>query len=127
MRVCCGDWTRVLGPSPTYALGLTGVFLDPPYSHAEREKTLYRVEMDVATAVRDWAVEAGKNPLMRVALCGYDGEHEMPPDWLTYYWKATGGYGSQSKDGRGRENSKREVVWFSPACLQPTQQGKFKE
>ena len=122
VRVCCGDWTRVLGPSPTFALGLTGVFLDPPYSHAEREKNLYNEDNDISGAVREWAIEAGKNPLMRVALCGYRGEYEMPSDWLTYSWSTNGGYGSQGH-GRGRENKSREVVWFSPACLQPSQQG----
>lgn len=29
VRVCCGDWSRVCGPTPTYKIGLTGVFLDP--------------------------------------------------------------------------------------------------
>ena len=31
VRVCCGDWSRVCGPTPTVKLGTTGVFLDPPY------------------------------------------------------------------------------------------------
>src|SRR5580692_8324035 len=26
VRVCCGDWSRICGPSPTIKLGLTGVF-----------------------------------------------------------------------------------------------------
>ena len=41
VRVTCGDWTRVLGPSVTWKHGLTGVVLDPPYSHSERTKDLY--------------------------------------------------------------------------------------
>ena len=52
VRVCCGDWSRICGPSPTIKLGTTGVFLDPPYA-----------------------------------------------------------------DAAGRENSGRERIWFSPACL----------
>ena len=60
----------------------------------------------------------------RIAPCGYEGEHEMPPSWTTLRWKAKGGYGSQG-DGRGRENAEREVAWFSPHCLEPTQQGQF--
>ena len=31
VRVACGDWTRVLGPSVTWRHGTTAVFLDPPY------------------------------------------------------------------------------------------------
>src|SRR5579863_1799160 len=33
VRVCCGDWSRVVTPSVTWNIGggmLTGVFLDPP-------------------------------------------------------------------------------------------------
>ena len=32
VRVCCGDWSRVCGPSVTIKHGITGVFLDPPYA-----------------------------------------------------------------------------------------------
>lgn len=34
VRVCCGDWKRVLTPSVTEAIGTTAVLLDPPYSAA---------------------------------------------------------------------------------------------
>jgi hypothetical protein len=116
VRVCCGDWTRVLGPSPTTCLGLTAVFLDPPYSDEERDPALYATDSGtVAADVRTWALAHGDDPLLRIALCGYEGEHEMP-GWSAVRWKAKGGYGSQG-DGRGRENASREVVWFSPRCL----------
>ena len=120
VRVCSGDWSRVCGPMPTEKLGLTAVFLDPPYStEAGRDMNIYNEDSgDVAHAVRAWALEHGDNPLMRIALCGYDGEHAMPDSWERLAWKANGGYGSQG-EGRGRENSEREVVWFSKACLKP--------
>ena len=95
VRVCCGDWTRVLGPSPTFALGMTGIFLDPPYSQEIRSDNLYRIEDDVSKAVREWCLENGDNPLLRIALCGYEGEHSMPDSWECYSWKANGGYGGQ--------------------------------
>ena len=77
VRVCCGDWTRVCGPTPTIHQGLTAVFLDPPYSHSERDSGLYRVEKTVNDDVRAWALKWGRHPLMRIALCGYEGEgHE---------------------------------------------------
>ena len=45
----------------------------------------------------------------------------MPEDWECVHWKAHGGYGSQGDaEGRGRENSQREVIWFSPHCLTDT-------
>lgn len=125
VRVCSGDWSRVCGTTPTEKLGITGVFLDPPYSHDERDSDLYAMEMATASAVREWAIERGDNPLYRIALCGYEGEHEMPSNWHVYRWKAHGGYGSQG-EGRGRENAAREVVWFSPHCLKHEQIALFE-
>jgi DNA adenine methylase len=117
VRVCSGDWTRVCGPTPTFKNGLTGVFLDPPYQQDSRAD-VYRVEEPVNASVRAWAIENGRNPLLRIALCGYEGEHEMPEGWEVYCWQANGGYGLQG-GGRGRENRKKERTWFSPACLKP--------
>ena len=114
-RVTCGDFARVLGPSVTWRHGTTAVFLDPPYDLAQRA-SVYAVETDAAHRARAWAIENGDNPLLRIALCGYDGEHAMPDGWKLLRWKAAGGYGSQA-DGRGRENAARECVWFSPHCL----------
>jgi site-specific DNA-adenine methylase len=62
VRVICGDWTRVTGPSVTWKHGVTAVFLDPPYSHAERDKQLYSHDNDVAADVRQWAIANGDNP-----------------------------------------------------------------
>ena len=123
VRVCCGDWSRVLGPSVTFKHGITGVFLDPPYADAaDRVSDLYSVDsLTVAHDVRRWALENGDNPLLRIALCGYDGEHEMP-GWDCVAWKALGGYGSQ---GENNENANRERIWFSPHCLGGRQRGLF--
>lgn len=120
VRVCCGDWSRVLGESVTIKNGMTSVFLDPPYGgESGREASLYSTDsLTVASDVRDWAISNGDNPLLRIALCGYEGEHEMPNSWECVAWKAAGGYGSQA-DGRGRENANRERIWFSPNCIKP--------
>jgi hypothetical protein len=119
VRVCCGDWSRICGPTPTVKQGLTGVFLDPPYGDGDRVADLYAVDsMSVAADVRAWALEWGDDPRMRIALCGYEGEHDMPPSWECVAWKAHGGYGSQGNE-QGRENAARERIWFSPHCLKP--------
>ena len=129
VRVCCGDWSRVCGPSVTIGHGLTGVFLDPPYSaEAGRDMNIYAT--DCGTVAHDaarWAIEAGRDPLFRIALCGYEGEHTFPPDWDCHAWKAHGGYGhlSDDTDGIGRVNSRRERIWFSPACLPRVQRDLF--
>ena len=126
VRVCCGDWSRVCGPTPTVKLGITGVLLDPPYAtEANRTEALYAVDdLSVAHAVRVWALEHGDDPRIRIALCGYEGEHVMPESWTVAEWKAAGGYGSQG-DGRGRENGARERIWFSPHCLNEPQPKLF--
>jgi hypothetical protein len=121
VRVCCGDWSRVCGPTPTVKQGLTGVFLDPPYDQGERDAELYAVETPVAAEVRAWCLANGADPRLRIALCGYDGEGHDELEragWDVVAWKARGGYGSQG-NGDGRGNAARERIWFSPHCLKP--------
>ena len=116
VRVCCGDWLRVLGPSPTHRMGLTGVLLDPPYDVVGTDYG--QSSAGISTAVREWAIANGDNPDMRIALCGYidEGHAEaMPDSWECVAWKCGGGYNNLG-DG---ENRKRERIWFSPACEQP--------
>lgn len=118
VRVACGQWDRVLGDSVTIKHGFTAVLLDPPYDEDEHAISYSAETANVSALVRQWAIENGNNPLLRIALCGYEGEHVMPPDWECVAWKARGGYGSQG-DGDGRENAARERIWFSPACIRP--------
>jgi len=108
--------------------GITGVFLDPPYSEeAEREAALYSEDdLAVAHAVRDWAVANGDNPELRIALCGYEGEHQMPPSWAVHEWSTSGGY-AKLGSGRGMENRHRERIWFSSACLRERQPSLWAE
>lgn len=124
VRVCSGNWSRVCGPSVTFKHGLTAVFLDPPYGEAARRQGgLYRVDdsSKLSAQVREWAIEAGKRRDMRIALCGYADEHEMPPDWTVYAWDAGAGFGGQAKERTN--NGKRERIWYSPACLSAKQMG----
>jgi hypothetical protein len=130
VRVCCGDWSRIMGPTPTWKQGLTGIYLDPPYSAEAGRDTVYSCDdMTVAHDVRKWCLENGDNPLLRIALSGYVGEgHEAleAVGWDVVDWKAHGGYGTQG-NGRGRENSNKERIWFSPHALKPkrAQQGRL--
>ncbi len=120
VRVCCGDWSRILGPAPTTCIGLTGVFLDPPYAVAERVDVYGEDSRDVAHKVREWAITNGEDQLLRIALCGYEGEHDMPASWSVVAWKANGGFANQKKAvTQGKANAHRERIWFSPHCLRP--------
>jgi hypothetical protein len=68
----------------------------------------------VARAASAWAIEQGESKFMRIALCGYEGEHDMPASWRCFAWKTNGGYGNQ--DGEN-DNASKERIWFSPWCL----------
>ena len=120
VRVCCGDWSRVCGPTPTVNLGVTGVFLDPPYLDGRTQALYSSDSLTVAHEVREWAIAQGDDPRIRIALCGYEGEHRMPDTWETVKWKAHGGYGAQGKN-QARENSAKERIYFSPHCLRPSE------
>lgn len=136
VRVCCGDWTRLLGPSVTTARGVTAILLDPPYDFrvvnegtdraAPTDKLYSEYEHELSGAVAAWAFANGDNPMLRIALCGYEGEHDPPEGWDCVHWKARGGYGSQG-NGAGRENAKRERIWFSPHCLKARQGSLFDD
>lgn len=120
VRVCCGDWTRVMGASVIYGHGMSGIVLDPPYSGDLRDRGIYNEDgRDVSAVVREWALQHGGDPRLRIVLCGYEGEHQMPPNWECVPWKAAGGYGSLRKQGTN-DNARRERLWFSPACLGPS-------
>lgn len=116
VRICCGEWDRVLGDSVTIKHGLTAVFLDPPYPDEEHSVTYSVNSADVSAAVLEWAVNHGREPQLRIALCGYFTD--APPGWSVVNWKARGGYGSQG-NGRARDNAARETILFSPHCVDP--------
>ena len=112
VRVACGSWERVLGDSVTWRHGVTGIVLDPPYAEGDMA---YAEHSGISREVRDWCAENGDNRMVRIALCGLDGEHDLP-GWDCVPWKARGGYGSQRAEGTNN-NRKRERIWFSPHCL----------
>jgi len=124
VRVCCGDWTKVLTPAVTHKnkglipKDITGVFLDPPYDLKGRVKKVYQQDEDIFSQVCRWAIENGDNPRMRIVLCGYDGDHGIPDTWETYSWTTNGGMANQALgDSRGKDNKATERIWFSPHCL----------
>lgn len=127
VRVCCGDFARVLTPAVTTLHGLTGVFLDPPYDLSRRSKRIYASEdaagtpheETVAQRAAQWAISNGHDPDLRIVLAGLEGEHDMPATWRVIEWKTGGGYGNQTEAGRGRANAKAERLWCSPHCLAP--------
>ena len=66
-----------------------------------------RTNVNAWAAVRAWALANGDNPALRIALCGWEGEHTMPPRWTCITWRPQNAY----------QNAHRERIWFSPHCL----------
>lgn len=127
VRVACGDWARVLSPSVLGKGKNVGgrrpcaVFLDPPYAPELRAESLYAEDAPGLSAqVRAWALAHGDDPELRIALCGYAGEHEMPASWTEHAWQAARGYAAEDNDNRAKER-----IWFSPHCLPLHSQGQL--
>lgn len=114
VRICCGDWSRMVRPSMV-SKGLTGVFLDPPYGVKDRSDCYGYESRTVAQDVRAWALANGDRPNLRIALCGYAEEHELP-GWERFRWTAHGGFGNMRRS-TANVNRHKETIWFSPSCL----------
>ena len=118
VRVICGDWKRVCGGNWQDNTGLCGIFFDPPYGIADRDKWIYHADSQtVAAEVAQWAVTRGAQSSYRIVLAGYYEEHEWLLDhgWRVERWSAQGGYENQGKDRT--VNRHREALFFSPHCL----------
>ena len=121
VKVVCGDWMQVMGGNGRTADGDCAVFLAPPYAPEQgRANKIYRKDdLTTATDVLKWCKENGNNRLYKIALCGYDGEHNELEDmgWTVHAWKTGGGWANTGRDNsRGKENRFKERVWFSPFC-----------
>lgn len=144
VRVLNGHWKRACGSRSTMTrLGLTSVFIDPPYpthrpdGSTSRDGHLYGSDRGAATGkasgkasrtatdeLRDeilgWCREWGPDPQVRIAVCGYDTDGYaglVAEGWTEIPWATQGGYGNRG--GRGRDNGARERIYFSPHCLDP--------
>jgi len=115
-RFACGDWERICSPGTLTRNGPCAVLLDPPYSQTA---AVYASDSStVAHDVRAWCVAHGGNPLLRIALCGHDTEHNALEalGWTVETWAKGGGY--QGADDRER-------IWFSPHCAAKAQTELF--
>lgn len=119
VRVCAGDWTRVITPIVTERHGLTAVLLDPPYGEGAQEYSAGgNGDGQIAAAVWAWAVANGDNPKLRIVVCGYDDRRTLPGGWTALRYTARKGYQITEE---ATQNPAREVIWFSPHCLKSTE------
>ncbi len=119
VRVCCGDWQRVLTNGATSFGSTVGVFLDPPYDLSLRDGGCYNVDaVGISHEVREWCISKGDDPRFRIVLAGYEDEHagKMPDGWRVHAYKANKSYGTSNGGGRNDANRHKERLWFSPSC-----------
>lgn len=120
VRICCGDWSRVVTPSVTTKHGVTGVLLDPPYPEGWDAEGAYAGGGGVWRDVVEWAEAHGDDPELRIVVCGYEGTWTPPEGWRAVPWKARKGY-----QAAGNNDRERERLWLSPHCLDGRQTALF--
>ena len=124
-RVLCGDWSRAVTEGLLeYRNWDTGIFLDPPYKGEKRRKGIYSYDVagdDLHAEITKFCLDKGTDH--KIAICGYEGDFDLPQTWECLTWKAVGGY--SHKGGQGEQNAGRERIWFSPACAKPEIQTLF--
>lgn len=124
VRVACGDWGRVVKDSVTTRHGLSGVFLDPPYTKGAMDYAAGGVGTDLPMQVQAWAQANGQDAKLRIVLCGHAGEHDalLAHGWHTRKWLARKGYATTDE---ARANSAGETLWCSPHCVPAELAGNF--
>lgn len=115
VTIYCGDWKNTFRPA-SLKMGTVGLLLDPPYDFALRCRNIYPQEWErsMAASVTDICREYGSHPNARIALCGLEGEYDLP-GWDVVAW--TGARGLRTREISMRRNLER--IWFSPNCLRP--------
>lgn len=110
-RITTGDFERVLSYSVTTQNGLTGVFLDPPYAESGTTAMYHNYDKSVSARAREWALGKGDDLKLRIAICGYDDEHDelLQHGWTVQEWKGRRGYQQKVRPA--------DRIWFSPHCL----------
>lgn len=112
VKVLCGDWSRVCVNCiiKNYP---TAIFLDPPY----RDYANCYNQKVVNDEVEDFCKKWEDKPNVKIVLCGYEGEYNLPK-WTQEKWKANVSWSG----GKGGNNEKRskETLWISPSCAKET-------
>ena len=102
------------------------MFFDPPYGVTDRSEDIYHHDSaTIAVDVMEWVKIRGENKKYRIILTGYEEYSELVENygWTSENWKAQGGYANVGKEkSRGKENCKREMIYYSPHCLTSKQQ-----
>ena len=126
VRILCGDWRRAVSSSALRIVppgSWIAVFFDPPYSGEVRNGHIYACDdHSVSADVRQWCLDHGEDPRLRIALAGYEGEHPALEDagWKVLAWVGHGGLARRIP--LNNPNRHKERMWFSPSCLDVVEQ-----
>ena len=120
VRVCNGNWDRVCSPTVTYRHGLTGLFLDPPYSLEKNKQTNVYGELskqgNLNADLTKFLLENQNIDGFRIAICGLEGEYDLPKKyWDCVEWMGNSGYADKTKN----KNREKERIWFNKQCINP--------
>ena len=127
VRVLCGDWKRsIMFRKDKINKTKIAIYLDPPYSTTKtsRDEGCYKVsfmpsqDSCPSEEVNQFAIKYASYPNIRIAVCGYVGEHDnlARHGYRPMRWKANGGWAR--KESKGSVNRKMEVIWFSRSCFE---------
>lgn len=129
VRVVCGDWSRVCGGDwQDSNWNSVGMFFDPPYAVSDRDDVYHKDDFQVADKVREWTLKRGKRENYRIVIAGYEEHKELLDNgWTSKSWITGGGYGNTAgkNSNRGKDNRKREMLYFSPHCRKMAQVDLF--
>lgn len=126
VRVVCGDWTRICGGNWQDETGICGIFFDPPYGVTDRDANLYHCDSThMAKDVLNWCKDRGKINTYRIVIAGYEEHTELLKEgWTSEAWSAQGGYSNLGKK-KENNNKHREILYYSPYCINQIQKGLF--
>ena len=94
------------------------LFLDPPYKDSQDQYTVHT--KDVAIDVYEWAVA---HPEHRIAYCCLADDFPVPDGWSVYETTL----GGVKKKARRDKGAARDVIYFSPACVNPAPPPRDKQ
>ena len=123
------SWESAVTPTflmhtPTSPQPPVGIFMDPPYPTARRQRDIYQSDYHgesdaVAVDAYLWALRHGDR--YRIAFCCHEGDFPLPTGWRAM--RQT--FGGIKRSDR-RDNT--DMVMFSPACVgaaQTASQGRL--
>lgn len=116
VRILNGDWERSVTKGALTCGSKVGIFLDPPYSKDLRYRSIYTSDNDIEDNINQrvykWCLENQDNPRYWIALCGFEGEYDLP-GWYVYKWSTDGSLQTSKGGGRNKENRHKERIWFN--------------